>query len=217
MTDHSRRRSKRNDDTLVPLLMGALVVATVGPAALTAVKQWLLSRSNAVSLTLADWWDRNWWLAAFWAVELVALFGYLWWSSRRKRLRQARLKWLTAGLSRVLPADWDPQRHLKVLRWQGCRPVRLRLLLTPGSPITDGRWRHSVIETLDQLLGRIDPLTWPTPPVGGVVAWGDRLPRLDIRVRTGPLTDDPATDFTYTELDESGARATDPPFRPSQR
>ena len=71
MTDQLRRRANRSDDTLVPLLMGALVVVTVGPAVLTAVKQWLVPRSGAVGLTIVEWWDRNWWLVAFWAVELV--------------------------------------------------------------------------------------------------------------------------------------------------
>ncbi len=69
--------------------MGALAVATVGPAVLTAAKQWLMPRSNAAGLTIAEWWDRNWWLAAFWAVELVALLVYLWWFNRRNRLRRA--------------------------------------------------------------------------------------------------------------------------------
>jgi len=138
MTDHSRRRA--NDDTLVPLLMGALAVATVGPAVLTAAKQWLMPRSNAVSLTIAEWWTDNWWLAAFWAVELVALLSYLWWFNRRNRLRRAQMEAVAAGLSRVLPADWEPQRHLQVLRWQGYRPVRVRLLLTPRTPIADSRW-----------------------------------------------------------------------------
>ena len=142
MTDHPRSRSSGNDDTGVPLLMGALAVATVGPAVLAAAKQWLMPRSGAVGLTIAEWWDRNWWLAAFWALELVVLLLYLWWSSRRSRLRRAQLESVTAGLSRVLPSDWDPQRHLQVLRWQGFRPVRVRLLLTPRSPSADGRWRR---------------------------------------------------------------------------
>jgi hypothetical protein len=213
MTDHSRRR-RGNDDTLVPLLMGALAVATVGPAVLTAAKQWLMPRSNAVGLTIAEWWNQNWWLAAFWAVELVALLVYLWWFNRRNRLRRAQLESVTAGLSRVLPPDWEPQRHLQVLRWQGYRPVRLRLLLTPRSPIADGRWRRSVVATLGQVLGRIEPFTWPTAPAGGVLAWGVRLPRLEIRVLTGPPpAEELPTDFTYSELDGSGVHGADQPTR----
>src|SRR5918998_1726333 len=159
MTDHSRSRSTRNDDTVVPLLMGALAVATVGPAVLTAARQWLMPRSAAVGLTIAEWWDRNWWLAAFWAVELAVLFVYLWWFRRRSRFRRRQLEFVTSGLCRVLPSDWDPGRHLQVLRWQGYRPVRLRLLLTPRSPIADDRWRHSVTSTLHQVLGRIEPIS----------------------------------------------------------
>jgi hypothetical protein len=68
MTDHSRSRSRRNDDTLVPLLMGALAVATVGPAVLSAAKLWLTPRSTAVGVTIAPWRDRNCWLATLWPV-----------------------------------------------------------------------------------------------------------------------------------------------------
>lgn len=200
MTDHSRRRSGENDDTVVPLLMGALAVATVGPAVLTAAKQWLMPRSGAMSLTIAEWWDRNWWLAAFWAVELVVLFVYLWWYNRRSRRRRAQLGLVTAGLSRVFPEDWDPQRHLHVLRWQGHRPVRLRLLLSPRSPIADGRWRSSLVSTARQMLGPIEPINWPAAPAGGVLAGRVRLPRLEISVLTGS----PPAD------DHPGARASQP-------
>jgi hypothetical protein len=215
MTDHSRSRSSGNDDTLVPLLMGALAVATVGPAVLTAAKQWLLPRSSAAGLTIAEWWDRNWWLVAFWAVELVALIAYLWWFNRRNRRRRIQLESVTAGLSRVFPEDWDPQRHLQVLRWQGHRPVRLRLLLSPRSPIADVRWRRSVVSTVRQVLGRTEPLTWPVAPAGGVLAWGIRLPRLEIQVVTGPPpADDRPTDFPYPELDGAGVPDA---ARPGQR
>ncbi|HWJ53457.1 MAG TPA: hypothetical protein VNT24_08820, partial [Propionibacteriaceae bacterium] len=105
-------------------------------------------------------------------------------------------------------------RHLQVLRWQGYRPVRVRLLLTPRSPIADSRWRHSVIAALGQVLGRIEPLSWPTAPAGGVLAWGVRLPRLEIRVLTGPPPpDEVPADFTYSELDGYGAHGADRPAR----
>jgi hypothetical protein len=212
MTDHSRSRSNGNDDTLVPLLMGALAVATVGPAVLTAARQWLMPPSAAVGLTIAEWWDRNWWLAAFWAAELVALCVYLWWFFRRNRLRRVQLESVRAGLSRVLPRDWDPQRHLQVLRWRGFRPVRVRLLLTPRSPIADDRWRRSVDAVLVQVLGRIEPLAWPVTPAGGVWAWGIRLPRLEVRVLTGPPpADDLPADSSYAEFDQAGARRADLP------
>jgi hypothetical protein len=212
MTDYSRGRSSGNDDTVVPLLMGALAVATVGPAVLTAAKQWLMPRSGAVGLTIAEWWDRNWWLAAFWAAELVALSVYLWWFSRRSRRRQVQLESVTAGLSRVFPEDWNPQQHLHVLRWQGYRPVRLRLLLTPRSPIADDRWRRSVVAALGQMLGRIEPLRWPATPAGSVLAWGLRLPRLEIRVLTGPTpSDNLPTAPLYSDLDAAAARGADLP------
>jgi hypothetical protein len=139
-----------------------------------------------VGTAIVAWWDRNWWLVAFWAVELFALAIYLWWLNRRTRRRRIQLKSVTAGLARVLPADWDPQRHLKVLRWQGYRPIRLRVALTPSSPIADDSWRHAVTVAAGQTLGRTEPITWPTAPAGGVLSWGVRLPRLEIRVLTGP-------------------------------
>ena len=122
---------------------------------------------------------------------------------------------MTAGLSRVLPDDWDPQRHLQVLRWQGHRPVRLRLLLSPRSPIADGRWRSSVVATVRQVLGRTEPINWPAPPAGGVLAWGVRLPRMEIRVLTGPPPDHHRpTNAPYADLDEADVLDAD---RPGQR
>jgi hypothetical protein len=215
MTDHSRRRSRRRDDTVVPLLTGALLVVALGPAVLAAAKQWFLSRSHAVSLSLGEWWDRNWWLAAFWAVELVVLLLYLWWFSRRKRRRRAQLDSVVANLSRILPADWNPSRHLKVLRWQGYRPMRLQLLLTPRSPITDRRWQRAVAQTLSQVLGRIEPLSWPTAAAGGVLDWGGRSPRLDIRVRTGAPVDQLPADVAEGELDEADPAGAGRPDRRS--
>ena len=186
MTDQLRRRASRNDDTLVPLLMGALAVVTVGPAVLTAVMQRLVARLGPVGRTIAEWWSHNWWLVAFWAFELLALAIYLWWFNRRRRRRRVQLESVTAGLARVLPDDWDPQRHLRVLRWQGYRPVRLRVLLTPRSPIADDAWRRTFTSTVGQTLGRTEPFTWPTAPAGEVLPWGVRLPRLEIRVVTRP-------------------------------
>jgi hypothetical protein len=216
MTDHRRRRSKRTDDNLVPLLMGALVVATVGPAVLNTAKRWLAPRSEAVGLTLAEWWNRNWWLAAFWAVELVGLLAYLWWTRRRDRRRRVQLESVTAALSRVLPSDWDARTHLRVLRWQGYRPVRLRLFLTPRSPLTDSRWQRSLVTTLGEVLGRLEPFDWPRAPAGSVITWGARLPALEIRVRTDPAGADEPTDPEDSELDEAGASADQPRRRPFQ-
>jgi hypothetical protein len=171
MTDQLRSRANRNGDNLVPLLMGALVVVTVGPAAFTAVMQWLVSRSGAVRLTIAEWWDRNWSLVAFWAAELFALAIYLWWFNRRSRRGRIQLTSVTAGLARVLPDDWDPQRHLMVLRWHGYRPVRLRVVLTPSRAIASDAWRRAFALAADQTLGRTEPITWPTTPAGGVLTW----------------------------------------------
>jgi hypothetical protein len=143
----------------------------------------------------------------FWAVELVALFVCLAWLRRRDRRRRIQLESVTAGLSRVLPADWDPQRHLRVLRWHGYRPVRLRLLLTPRSPIADGRWQRSVVTALGQLLGRIEPVSWPSARAGSAIPWGARLPSLEIRVRTGPApVDDLTTNFRASDPDGAAAR-----------
>jgi hypothetical protein len=216
MTDQPRRRAAWRDDTVVPLLMGALAVTIAGPAALGAVKQWAQPHWGAVQLGVTGWWTRNSWLVGFWALEILALAVYLWWFKRRGSRRRVQVKFVTATLARVLPADWDSDRHFKVLRWQGSRPVRLRVLLTPRSPLADYTWRRSVETALNHAVGPTEPIPWPAqasggtdwrkrklppklrrsklqrrvsgvvPPSGSALAWDLRRPRLDVRVLTGP-------------------------------
>jgi hypothetical protein len=185
MADQNRGQTRRSDDSLVPLITGLVVLAAVGPAVFTALTSWLLPRLDAgrtsASQTLAQWWDANNWLVAFWAVELVVLLVFLAWFRRRGRRRQRQLDSVAAGLARVLPPDWEPARDLRVLRWRGHRPVRLQLQLTPRSPLTDRTWRESVADAAHAVLGPVAPITWPTPPRGGVFDWGRRPPRVELR------------------------------------
>ena len=178
-------RTRRDDNSLVPLLTGLVVLATAGPAVYTAVTSWLLPRLNAgsasASVSLAEWWAANDWLVAVWAVELVVLLAFLGWSRRRSRRRQRQLDSVAAGLARVLPPDWAPARHIRVLRWQGHHPVRVRLELTPRSPLDDRAWRESVTEAARSALGPIAPIAWPAKPRGGVLDWGRRPPRIEFR------------------------------------
>ena len=193
MTDHLRGRGRR-DDSLVPLLTVLVVVAAFGPAAYTAVAQWLVPRlsagGDAVSLSLAEWWDRNWWLAAFWILELAVLFAYLGWSRRRRRRRDRQMDSVVSGLARALPADWDPSRDLRVLRWNGHHPVRLRLQLTPRSPLDDPGWRRSLADTAGKVLGPLEPIDWPQPSRGGVFDWGVRRPRIELKVAAKSFAED---------------------------
>ena len=53
---------------------------------------------------------------------------------------------VVTGLAGVLPADWEPDRDVRVLRWVGHRPVRLRVQLTPRSPLNDPSWRRSLAD-----------------------------------------------------------------------
>jgi hypothetical protein len=182
MTDQPRRRAGWRDDTVVPLLMGALAVTIAGPAALGAVRQWAQPRWGAVQLGVTGWWTRNSWLVGFWALEILALAVYLWWFKRRSSRRRVHVNFVTATLARVLPADWDPDRHFKVLRWQGSRPVRLRVLLTPRSPLADYTWRRSVETALNHAVGPTEPIPWPAQASGGAL----RRSSLDVRVLTGP-------------------------------
>ena len=178
-------RTRREDDSLVPLLTGLVVIAAAGPALFTAVTSWLLPRlsagSTAASLTLAEWWSANSWLVAFWAVELVALLVFLAWFRRRGRRRQRQLDSVAAGLARALPADWEPGRHLRVLRWRGHHPVRLRVGLTPRSRVVDRAWRESVTDAARTALGPLAPIAWPSPPRGGVFDWGRKPPWIELR------------------------------------
>ena len=192
MTDHSR--SRRRDDSLVPLLTVLVVIAAAGPALFTALTQWLVPRLTAsrevVSLSLGEWIGRNWWLVLFWALELAVLFTFLAWSRRRRARRRRQLDSVVTGLARVLPADWDPDRDLRVLRWDGHRPVRLRVQLTPRSPLDDPSWRRSLAEAARKVLGSLEPIAWPQPPRNGVFDWGVRPPRVELRVDNSTLTEE---------------------------
>lgn len=188
MADQFRGRTRRSDDNLIPLVTGLVVLAAAGPALFAALTQWLVPRlsagGDAVSVSLAEWWDRNWWLAVFWVLELTVLFGFLTWSRRRRRHRSRQLDSVVAGLARALPADWEPTRDLRVLRWNGHRPVRLRLQLTPRSPLDDPGWRQLVADAAGRVLGPLERIDWPRPARHGVFDWGVRPPRIELRVAT---------------------------------
>jgi hypothetical protein len=204
MTDHSRGRARR-DDSLVPLLTLLVVVAAFGPAAYTAATQWLVPRltagQDAVSVSMGDWFDRNWWLVLFWVLELVLLLGFLAWSRRRRRRRDRQMDFVVTGLTRVLPTDWDPGRDLRVLRWNGHRPVRLRLQLTPRGPLDDPGWRRSLVDAAAKVLGPLEPIDWPRPSRNGVFDWGARPPRIDLKVATKPIAEsDPAPPVSDSQI-----------------
>lgn len=195
MADQLKGRTRRDDDTLVPLLTGLVVLAAAGPALFSAATQWLLPRLTAgtetVSLSLAEWWGRNTWLIAFWVAEIAVLLVFLGWSRRRQRRRQRQLESVSAGLARALPADWDPLRSLRVLRWRGHHPVRVRLWFTPRCSLDDRAWRQSVLDAATLVLGPLEPVDWPAPPRTGVFDWGSRPPRIDLRVAAAGAAAEP--------------------------
>jgi hypothetical protein len=180
---------------MVPLLTVLVVIAAAGPALFTALTQWLLPRLTAgraaVSLSLGEWWDRNWWLVLFWVVELVLLVAFLGWSRRRRTRRSRQLDSVVTGLARVMPADWDPSRDLRVLRWNGHRPVRLQVQLTPRASLDDPTWRKALAEAARKVLGPLEPLAWPQPPRNGVFDWGVRPPRVELTVDRNPRPEGP--------------------------
>ena len=202
MADQYRGRTRRHDDSLIPLITVLVVLAAFGPALFTALTQWALPRfvagRDAVSVSLNEWWDRNWWLVAFWVLELVVLFAFLAWWHRRRSRRSRQLDFVATGLARVLPADWEPERDLRVLRWSGHRPIRVRLLLTPRSSLEDPRWRQSVADAARKVLGPLEPITWPQPARSGVFDWGRRPPRVELKVHTTPARDHQGQTSTST-------------------
>lgn len=223
MADQLKGRTRRDDDTLVPLLTGLVVLAAAGPALFSAATQWLLPRLTAgtetVSLSLAEWWARNTWLIAFWVAEIAVLLVFLGWSRRRQRRRQRQLESVSAGLARALPADWNPQRSLRVLRWRGHHPVRVRLWFSPRSSLDDRAWRQSVVDAATRVLGRLEPVDWPAPPRTGPFDWGSRPPRIDLRVAAAgpagaagepvdsePAAPDPPADFRISDPFETIGR-----------
>ncbi len=212
-------RTRREENSLVPLLTGLVVLAAVGPALFTAVTSWLLPRltagSAAASLSLTEWWAANTWLVTFWAAELVLLLAFLGWARRRGRRRQRQLDSVAAGLARILPPDWEPARHLRVLRWRGHRPVRIRVELTPRSPVADRAWRASLTDAARTALGPLAPISWPTAPRGGVFDWGRRPPRIELRLATA-VAAAPESPRPRTEVDDRthvrlGSATSDPP------
>ncbi len=207
MADQYRGRTGRNDDSLIPLVTGLVVLAAVGPALFTALTQWILPRfaagRDAVSVSLGEWWSRNWWLVAFWVLELVVLFAFLAWSRRRRSRRSRQLDSVVTGLARVLPADWQPERDLRVLRWSGHRPVRVRVQLTPRTSLEDPGWRRSVADAARRVLGPLDPIAWPEPPRSGVFDWGRHPPRIELKVHSTPSRGGGEPTSTSTSTSES--------------
>lgn len=207
-------RTRQEENSLVPLLTGLVVIAAAGPALFTALTSWLLPRLSAggasASLTLAEWWAANTWLVAFWAVELVGLLAFLAWSRRRGRRRQRQLDSVAAGLARVLPHDWEPARHLRVLRWRGHHPVRLRVELTPRSPVADRAWRESVTDAARTALGPLAPIAWPSPPRGGAFDWGRRPPRIELRRAPAEPDPEPLDSRTKIRLESMTSASAEP-------
>jgi hypothetical protein len=217
MADQYRGRTRRNDDSMIPLLTVLVVIAAAGPALFTALTQWLLPRltagRDAVSLSLGEWWDRNWWLVLFWVLELTLLVVFLAWSRRRRSRRTRQMESVVTGLSRVMPADWEPDRDLRVQRWKRHRPIRLRLQLTPRSALDDPSWRQSVAEAARKVLGPLEPIAWPQPPRNGVFDWGVRPPRIELKVGDQPLPEAGSED--NSKLSANAATMESSSFEPS--
>jgi hypothetical protein len=189
---------------LIPLITGLVVIAAAGPALFTAATQWLTPRltagRDAVSLSFGEWWGQNWWLVMFWVLELAVLFGFLAWSRRRRQRRSRQLESVVTGLARVMPADWEPSRDIRVLRWAGHRPVRLRVQLTPRTALDDPSWRRSLGEAARKVLGPLEPVSWPQPPRSGVFDWGVRPPRIELRVTERPSADEVSEPLDSLEI-----------------
>lgn len=219
MADQNRGRTRRNDDSMIPLLTVLVVIAAAGPALFTALTQWLVPRltagRDAVSLSLGEWWGSNWWLVLFWVLELTLLVAFLAWSRRRRSRRTRQMDSVVAGLTRVMPADWEPDRDLRVQRWKGHRPIRLRLQLTPRSALDDPTWRRSVAEAARTVLGPLEPIAWPRPSRNGVFDRGVRPPRVELRVTARPPADSAAPSRTYDRLFEPPAGAESAGSEPS--
>ena len=107
MADQYRGRTRRNDDSMIPLLTVLVVIAAAGPALYAALTQWLLPRltagRDAVSLSLGEWWDRNWWLVLFWVLELTLLVAFLTWSTGGARGVRGRWSRWSPGLPASCP------------------------------------------------------------------------------------------------------------------
>lgn len=80
------------------------------------------------------------------------------------KVREAQRKRLAAALSRVMPADWDPEEHLWVRRWHRLfTPRKARVLLTPECRDSNPEWRMAVTSALREPMGKLKPIAWPQP------------------------------------------------------
>lgn len=143
---------------LVVLLPGVLDV--VGPAFRSALANEgieLTWRPRAGDATAARWL-----LTAAAAAALAGLVARWWWR-RRRRLRAEQVDLLVARLGRAMPADWRPKTGLRIRKWRGTVPTRLRVQLSPNCPAADPEWQMEVTTALRSALGPIAPIRWPQP------------------------------------------------------
>ena len=176
------------EETIIPLLFGCVLVGAGGPAVWAMVTGWLIPRlersSNTAARGIADWWHQNWVLVAFWAVAVVGLLVWRALARRQARARQRQWKALADGLAPRMGRDWDPQKHLRIRRWRGLRPVVAMVALTVAPQVMDREWKLAVSASARDLLGRVGPIRWPKPPAG-LVAWR-KPPWVEIRALVTP-------------------------------
>ena len=127
---------------------------------------------------------QNWVLVAFWAVAVVGLLVWRALARRQARARQRQWKALAEGLAPRMGRDWDPQKHLRVRRWRGLRPVVAMVAITVAPQVMDREWKLAVSASARDLLGRVGPIRWPKPPAG-LVAWR-KPPWVEIRALVAP-------------------------------
>ncbi|MDN5803888.1 MAG: hypothetical protein L0H26_04755, partial [Microlunatus sp.] len=148
-----------------------------------AVSRWLMPRlassSNAAARAVADWWAANMWVVLVCAGSLVMLVVWRVWVRRQSRRRQRQWTALAEGLAPRMGRDWDPAKNLRVRRWRGLRPVRVRVAVTASPKVMDREWRLAVSATARDLIGRIGPIRWPAQPPG-LVVWR-KPPWVEIR------------------------------------
>lgn len=162
----SQRQANRTDDSLVPLITGLVVLTVVSPALLAVVNARLMPRVRASGVAVAErlstWWADNWWLVTFWLVAGGAALVYRRWLGRQQRARTTQADRLGAGLQPLMPFGWAPSEQLRVRRWQGTRPVVVRVGLPNGCRDVDPDWRLALTSALTGLLGAVEPLSWPS-------------------------------------------------------
>jgi hypothetical protein len=137
-----------------------MLVRLLGNPDLTVVLDQVGLSKAAPILTWSGWKP----LLIILATAAVLIFGGRLAVIRILRIRGAARQRLAKSLGRVLPEDWDPNKHLRVRRWRRLfTPRKVTVYLTPACADRHPDFRTAVTRALTEQLTSVKPIRWPDP------------------------------------------------------